>query len=367
VPKHQSILVAHQGAELYGSDQMLLLLLKTFSRDNHQVTLHLPHDGPLLSKLPPLHNVIVKPISVLRLNLLATPRAWLNIKQFILNLVTAWKLAQQHDMIIVNSCVVLSYLLVLPFVRKPKFVYMHEITQGLTNLAFQLLLRLTGAKLICNSMATADNYNMIARKHKIILKNTVDLPAAVVPQKQASLPLHILMIGRMSRRKGQVVLLKAIAVLNDFERDSVRLRFVGNSYDENDLYVSELKTLAVKHNVSIEWHDFSDPTPHYEWAHIVIMPSIKPESFGLVILEAMHYHCAIIASRIGALPELVQDQENGFLVQPNNPHELAQALRQYLKKPSLMMTHAQAGQKTAANLNLEHYRRTVQRIVTGDL
>ncbi len=65
----------------------------------------------------------------------------------------------------------------------------------------------------------------------------------------------------------------------------------------------------------------------YQKARIVIFPSTNFEGFPLVPLEAMSYGVPVIASRIGGLPEIVEDGKNGILFEPGNPGDLSQKVR----------------------------------------
>lgn len=59
----------------------------------------------------------------------------------------------------------------------------------------------------------------------------------------------------------------------------------------------------------------------------VIVPSIWRETFGMVVIEAFAAGTPVIASRIGALPELVKDMQNGLLVAPGDAGDLAGAMK----------------------------------------
>jgi glycosyltransferase involved in cell wall biosynthesis len=60
---------------------------------------------------------------------------------------------------------------------------------------------------------------------------------------------------------------------------------------------------------------------------VVVVPSIEPEPFGLVAAEAMAAGVPVIASRIGALPEIVDDDRTGLLVDPGDAGSLLAAMR----------------------------------------
>jgi glycosyltransferase involved in cell wall biosynthesis len=71
------------------------------------------------------------------------------------------------------------------------------------------------------------------------------------------------------------------------------------------------------------------------WAHcaVGVVPSIIPEAFGIVALEAMACGKPVIASAIGGLPEVVVDGESGLLVRPGDAVALREALRALLTDP----------------------------------
>lgn len=58
----------------------------------------------------------------------------------------------------------------------------------------------------------------------------------------------------------------------------------------------------------------------------VVMPSLVPETYGLVLREAERFGCLVLASRIGALPEAVCEGGNGFLFTPGDEEDLMRAL-----------------------------------------
>jgi len=58
----------------------------------------------------------------------------------------------------------------------------------------------------------------------------------------------------------------------------------------------------------------------------VVVPSITPEPFGRVAVEAMSRGKPVIGSRVGGLPEIIKDGDSGFLVAPGNASILADRL-----------------------------------------
>jgi len=73
---------------------------------------------------------------------------------------------------------------------------------------------------------------------------------------------------------------------------------------------------------------------YYRDASIFCMPT-KEEPFGIVFLEAMQAGLPVIGTDLGAIPDFIQANKNGFLVQPNDIHGVAQALSKLLDDPVL--------------------------------
>jgi starch synthase len=85
-------------------------------------------------------------------------------------------------------------------------------------------------------------------------------------------------------------------------------------------------------------------------ATVFVCPSIY-EPMGIVNLEAMACETAVVASRVGGIPEVVAEGETGFLVEPGNAAELAERVNELLGDPELAALFGKAGRKRA----VEHF------------
>lgn len=83
----------------------------------------------------------------------------------------------------------------------------------------------------------------------------------------------------------------------------------------------------------------------YKKARFAVIPSICSETFGMVALEAMGYSLPVIASRIGALPEIVEDGVTGYLFQPGDVEDLAYRMKLLWDNPELCKQMGDAGRK----------------------
>jgi glycosyltransferase involved in cell wall biosynthesis len=110
--------------------------------------------------------------------------------------------------------------------------------------------------------------------------------------------------------------------------------------------------------------------PHQQvmeaWRHagIAVVPSLCREGFGLVAVEAMRSGVPVVASRIGALPEIVVDGITGLLVAPGSTIQLQTAIQRLCENPTLRRRMGDAGitqsekfsAETVTTLYEEHYR-----------
>ena len=103
---------------------------------------------------------------------------------------------------------------------------------------------------------------------------------------------------------------------------------------------------------------------------LVAVPSIWDEPFGLVAAEAHAAARAVLATRTGALPEIVQDGETGWLVPPGDPLALASVLRSVAEDPAIAVAHGQrararAEQQFGWDGCVTAYERLYERLAVG--
>lgn len=85
----------------------------------------------------------------------------------------------------------------------------------------------------------------------------------------------------------------------------------------------------------------------YLRAQVIVLPSICFEGFPTVLIEAMLASKPIICSRIGGLPEIVEDGVTGLLVEPGNAEDLAEKIRYLWRRPELCRQMGAAGREKA--------------------
>ena len=97
----------------------------------------------------------------------------------------------------------------------------------------------------------------------------------------------------------------------------------------------------------IGWVTGEEKEKYLEKCDVFVLPSYF-EGQPVSILEAMSYSCAIVASRIGGIPQMIQDGETGILVEPKNAEALRQGLEKALADDMLCERLGKAARKKVA-------------------
>lgn len=131
---------------------------------------------------------------------------------------------------------------------------------------------------------------------------------------------YIVYVGRLSQEKGIMTLLISIRKL----RSQIRLCIIGDGPQKR-----ELEEYAKKYNLNVLFLGYLSRTEvdrRIHNARVLILPSECYESFGRVIVEAYSHSIPVVASRIGGIPEIVDDKSSGILFTPGDPFDLAEKL-----------------------------------------
>lgn len=158
--------------------------------------------------------------------------------------------------------------------------------------------------------------------------------------------LNILFVGRMEKRKGFRYLLAAYAQLKR-EMDQIRLVVVGPAVGAQNGVERTLEDTGVRDVVFTGLVPYEELPRYYKTADVFCAPAIGHESFGVVLLEAMAARKPIVASNIEGYASLISPGEDGLLVEPKDPWELAQALRRLLTDADLRREMGEKGHRKA--------------------
>ncbi|MBI5680823.1 MAG: glycosyltransferase family 4 protein [Methanobacterium sp.] len=170
------------------------------------------------------------------------------------------------------------------------------------------------------------------------------------------LPLNkkiILFLGNIVSYKGPDILIKAFNEIKD-EVEDVELVFAGRGEMQGEL-IKMANDLGIIDNIRFTGYVDEELKPiYFKSADIFCLPSItKAEAFGIVNLEAMACGVPIIASRLGGIPDIVKNEENGLLVNPNDSKSLADAILFLLKNEDIAQKMGNKGKRMVKDYSWE--------------
>jgi glycosyltransferase involved in cell wall biosynthesis len=145
----------------------------------------------------------------------------------------------------------------------------------------------------------------------------------------------LLFVGRLASNKGLLPLLEAFAPIA--RRDpGATLVLVGEDGGMAAAVDRRSRELGLSERVRRVGHVADERllASAYREARALVLPS-EYEAFGLVLLEAMAQGTPVVASRVGGIPEVVDDGRTGLLAAPGSPTDLAAALARVWDDPEL--------------------------------
>jgi glycosyltransferase involved in cell wall biosynthesis len=166
----------------------------------------------------------------------------------------------------------------------------------------------------------------------VLIRNGVPIPHETTEVNPGSRDL--LVMGRLSTEKGVAGLVVAFSVLAA-ERPGWRLVVAGDGQERAALE-RLARHLRIDDRIQFTgWLDQLAVRDRLRECLLAVVPSVWNEPFGLSAAEAHAAGRAVLASRVGALPEIVEDGRTGWLVPPGDPLALAGVLRSVADDPAV--------------------------------
>ena len=159
-----------------------------------------------------------------------------------------------------------------------------------------------------------------------------NIPPYDAPKRELTNPARLLYVGRLERYKGLYLLLEALRGISN-----VALTVVGDGS-----YRKELEQLAEGINVRFEGFQ-SDPAQYYQETDIFVMPSLGPEGFGIVTMEAMAHGVPCLISDLDVHREITGAGTAAMLFRSGDVADLRCKLSILLEENTLRSAYSQAG------------------------
>lgn len=176
----------------------------------------------------------------------------------------------------------------------------------------------------------------------------------------------ILFLSNLIESKGVFILLSALKILND-KKVKFQCDFVGGESDisVNQLY-QRIDNLNLQKCVSYLGKKYNDDKHEiFNSADIFVFPTFYfYETFGLVNIEAMMFGLPVISTSEGGIPDVVQDGETGFIIDKQNPGQLAEKIQWLIENPLEARSMGKKGrERFLANYTLDIFEKRLIHII----
>jgi len=366
----QNILVVHNNNDFYGAEKVLLELLSRLDRSRFVPIVVLPTDTRHINRLSPeLARLNIEccfiPLGVLRrkyFKLQKLPRFGFEVLAGVRQLV---RLIRKRNIALVhtNTNTILASPLAARLTAVPHVWSIHElmVEPATVRSALHYMIPRFSTRVVTVSQAVREHMLKDAAKFAdrfTFVRGAIDVEPFLNAKGRARVRAEwgvrddevlIGMAGRVTRWKGQSVFVQAAKLIAE-RHPEAKFAAVGGVFDTEKFYMDRFRKEV--HDAGLESkltiNDFRADMPDVFAAFdIFVLPSILPEPFGLVVIEAMASGKPVVATAPGGPSETVVDGETGFLVPPSDASAIAKALEVLLADPQKRISMGEAGRRRA--------------------
>ncbi|TMP93118.1 MAG: glycosyltransferase [Verrucomicrobia bacterium] len=318
-PGRPRVLFFSHETTLSGAPMQLLHLLPWLRKEGWQVGLAAPEHGPISRQLE------ASGIPVFIDKTFLTDASHTRLAE----------ICAQFDFVVANTIVSWPVVRVAHRLKAPVIWYLHETLVAVRLMGqipeIQPTLRMANL-LVTPTDRTADVYRDISDTPVTVAPYGIPPPPPLACKVKHG-PREFLTLGSFEPRKGQDVLLEAIALLDGSSPSFFRM--AGRVLDADFFARLQTAAAALPNVALLNALDHAAAMALLHEADVLISPS-RDETMPVVILEAMGAGKAVITTDVGGVREWIHNELNGLVVPPENPEALAAAVARCAKDPELV-------------------------------
>jgi len=329
----KSILFVSHISDLSGAPISLSLLAKNISKEKYHPIIALPGPGPITAKL----DAAGVSYQIFKDSLIYKIFPSLKLYQMIKD--------RQVDLVYLNTSASIWAAKAAKLLKIPVISHIREDLRGTNNALIRSKIELCSDRiiLISNWMKS-----FIRSPKAKVVHNTVDLddfkkldPNRIRKEFNIRGP-SLVFVGTLEERKGIRYLIQALPKIKT-SYPHLKLLIVGSTLPGQSNYLKNLKALARDPNLiftgaRVDAYDIMAA------CDIVIAPSLS-EPFGRVVIEAMACGKPVIASNVGGIPEIIEDEKTGMLINPKSLADIAKEATLLLRNNEKAKAMGIAGRK----------------------
>lgn len=232
----------------------------------------------------------------------------------VFSVATIWRVIrivrkERPDKILLNISLMPETMLACYIMRVPLYVFVREslVDHKWLFYFYSRFLRWVSTKLVANSLYTS---SMLGSSNKTtLLYNRIDAPEDIplcVEKDMSDYEYDFIFVGRLSERKGIFLFLRALQELDKVLSDNINVAFVGDvKTGEEEILSYIIETQQTLQKIAVHIKGFQrNPLPFISSSKALVAPSLLPETFGRIIVEACSVGTPVISTDVGAYSEI---------------------------------------------------------------
>jgi lipopolysaccharide heptosyltransferase II len=191
-----------------------------------------------------------------------------------------------------------------------------------------------------------DDFNVLPERIRLIHRG-VDVPRYFFDPKRYTAErlknnerFIIANIGRLTPIKGHEYFIRAVHLLSH-HYPKIEAWIVGGGSKRKAKYSEQLKILVEKLGITnnVKFMGVEENVPELlKKVDMLVLSTTYPEGFGRVIIEAGASGIAVVATKVGGVPDIIEDGTHGLLVPPQDEYKMSQAMLKIIQEPDYART-----------------------------
>ena len=182
-----------------------------------------------------------------------------------------------------------------------------------------------------------------------VIPNMIDSAKYDKPKSRSARDIHIIFLSRMEAEKGIFDLYQAIPKIIA-QHPHAHFSFAGDGKDRQNLQ-DMCRTTSSNGNITFKGYIANENKINFLLSgDIFVLPTHHKEGMPYSILEAMAAGLPVITTTNGAIPEIINDHENGFLIPHGKPDLLYEKINELIKNPDLLNQFSANNRKAAITI-----------------
>ena len=377
-----NIIFLHSSSDLYGASKILLITVTALKKEGHDCVVILPEKGILVDQFKKIGvKTIIFDLGVIRRKYFNIPGVLNRSYHFIKAIIKIRKIiiSEETDLIYTNTTAVFSGFWASKICKKKHIWHIHEIIESpkiVANLISWHINNLKGINIVVsNPVKDFWCINQKVDNSKIrVIHNGIEpmqIRSADKDCLRNELKLSddhtiIGMIGRIHYWKGQEFFLDIAAEIKKIS-EKCKFIIVGDAFPGYEYLYDSLKNKQNKLGLSEEvfFLGYRKDVPNIiKGLDIFVLPSIKPDPFPTVILEAMSGSIPVVGTGHGGVPEMIEDGKTGFLIPWNDAVQAAQIISTLIENKEMRIEMGKKGrERMMLNFSIDRYEKDIQSLI----